>query len=193
MSLTTKRIIGIIASSLYFALFAGCGGGGARVDSPVAEPQSPDRTSTALSTNAAQSNVIFTVNITRKSTRGRIAPRFISPSTQSLQILTDGLNPVILNLAPASPSCSPNSAAPGTYNCTVVLLIPVGYHVFTVTTYDSSRAKGNVLSTNSTGRVYVKPVPEKTRISLVLRASCNVSSSISRRLTLRLALQRGLV
>jgi hypothetical protein len=69
---------------------------------------------------------------------------------------------------PASPNCSPNPKAPGSYTCTASLSVPTGNRVFTLTAYDLTGGAGNVLSTNSTGTVFVKPTGTTT-VSLVLQ------------------------
>jgi hypothetical protein len=168
MSLSTKRINCVLAIGLCAALFAGCGRG-ADVGTSAVLPQSQDRVSNAQSMVAAQGNVMFSIGVTPKTKAGRITPNDVSPSTQSLQILTDGVNPVVVNLTPSSPNCSPNTTVPGAYVCRAFLIVLAGNHVFTVTTYDLTGATGNVLSTNSTGTVYVKPIHQTTRISIVLK------------------------
>jgi YVTN family beta-propeller protein len=157
VGLSTNRINGVLAIGLCAVMVAGCSGGGASIGTSATRPQSQSPVLTAQSTKAAKGNVTFTIGIKPKAKTGRITPKYVSPSTQSLQIFTDGANPVVVNLTPFSPNCSPNPTVPGAYICTASLNVPAGNHVFTVTTYDLTGAEGNVLSTNSTGAVYVKP------------------------------------
>jgi YVTN family beta-propeller protein len=172
MTFFRKRIGGVFAIGLCAAMVAGCGGG-AVVGTSAMRPQSQSSvlteqsTNGALSTKAANGNVTFAIGIKPKTKAGRITPKYVSPSTQSLQILTDGTNPVVVTFGPWSPNCSPNPTVPGAYICTASLNIPAGNHVFTLTTYDLPGADGTVLSTNSTGTVFVKPTGTTT-VSLVL-------------------------
>jgi DNA-binding beta-propeller fold protein YncE len=170
MSLSAKRINGVLVIVLWAALFAGCGGSGARVSTPATLPQSKSPALATRSAKATTGNVTFAIGFTPKAKAGRITPKYVSPSTQSLQIGTDGINPVIVNLTALSPNCSPGPTAPGAYICTASLTVPAGDHVFTVTAFDLADAKGNVLSTNSTGTVYVKPTA-RTTVSIVLEGT----------------------
>jgi hypothetical protein len=132
-------------------------------------------TNGALSTKGANGNVTFAIRIAPKTTGGRITPKYVSPSTQSLKILTDGTNPVVVTFGEwtANRYCSDDSVlggyTPG-YICTASLNIPPGNHVLTVTTYDLPGATGNVLSTNSSGTVFVKPTGT-TKVSIVLEGA----------------------
>jgi uncharacterized repeat protein (TIGR03803 family) len=166
MSLSTKRINGLILGVAFATLFAGCGGRGAG-GGASALPQLRTPGVSAQSVKPAKGNVSFTVAITPRAKAARIAPKYISASTQSLRILTDGTNPVAVNLTPSSSNCSPMPAAPASYICQAGLSATAGNHIFTVTTYDSTEAKGNVLSTNATAAVYVKPTGTTT-VSIVL-------------------------
>jgi hypothetical protein len=146
----TKRICGVFAVGLCAAMVAGCGGG-AVVGTSAMRPQSQSSvlpaqsTNGALSTKAANGNVTFAIGIHPKINAGRITPKYVSPSTRSLQILTDGANPAVVNLTLSLPNCPPNPTVPGAYICTASLNVPAGNHVFTVTTYDLTGAEGNVL------------------------------------------------
>jgi DNA-binding beta-propeller fold protein YncE len=142
---------------------AGCGGG-APATRQVQNLLSTARTGTAAL--PASGNVSFVIAIKPKPP-ARITPKYVSLSTRSLRILTDGATPVVINLAPLSPNCKPNPARPGTYFCTAKLKVPAGEHVFTLTAYDADSAAGNVLSTNATGPTEVLPVGVTT-ISVVL-------------------------
>jgi YVTN family beta-propeller protein len=174
VGLSTNRIInGVFAIGLCAVMVAGCTSGGASIGTSAMPPQSQSSVLTAqsmngaLSTKAANGNVTFAIGIKPKTKTGRITPQYVSLGTQSLKILTDGANPVVVNIDPWLPNCPPNPTAPGSYICTASLKVPTGNHVFTVTTYDSRHAEGNVLSTNSTGTVYVKPTG-RTTVPIVL-------------------------
>jgi YVTN family beta-propeller protein len=172
---STNRISGMLAIGLCAIMIVSCSGDGASIGTSAVRPQlqSPvftaQSTNGALSTKAAKGNVTFAIRIKPKPKTGPNTPTYVSPSTQSLKILTDGANPVVVNLTPWSwPNCPTNSATPG-YICTVSVNVSEGNHVFTVTTYDLTSAKGNVLSTNTTGTVDVKPTG--TTVSLVLEGA----------------------
>jgi YVTN family beta-propeller protein len=177
VGLSTNRINGVLAIGLCAIMVAGCSGGGASIGTSATRPQSQNpvltaqSTKGALSTKAAIGNVTFTIRIKPKAKTGRITPKYVSPSTQSLKILTDGANPVVVGLTPSSPNCSPTPTVPGAYLCTAADYVPAGNHVFTVTTYDLTDAEGNVLSTNTTGAVDVKPTGTTTTVSLVLEGA----------------------
>jgi hypothetical protein len=164
MDLSTNRINGVLAIGLCAVMVAGCSSGGASIGTSPMRPQSQSPVLTAHFTKAANGNVTFTIKIKPKQKTSRVTPKWVSPWTNSLKILTDGANPVIVNLTLSSPNCSPNR---GFYLCTASLSVAAGNHVFTVTTYDSAGAEGNVLSTNTTGTVYVKPTGTTT-VSIVL-------------------------
>jgi hypothetical protein len=159
-----------IAIAVCAGVLSACGGGGAGVATSTpatALMQAQRRAVASASTQAAAGTVTFAIGIRPKPNGGRSAPAYLSPSTQSLKILTDGANPVIVNLTPSSPNCSPNPTTPGSYICRASLHVATGTHVFTVTTYDSTGGTGNVLSTNSTGPVSVGPTGS-TVVSIVL-------------------------
>jgi hypothetical protein len=138
----------VLAIGLCAVMVGGCGGG-ASIGTSATRPQSQNPVLTAQSAKAAHGNVTFAIKIKPK------------PKTE-LRILTDGINPVVVDLAPSSPNCSPNPAAPG-YICTASLNVRAGNHVFTVTAYDyNDSGLGNALSTNSTGTVEVKPTGTTT-------------------------------
>jgi sugar lactone lactonase YvrE len=176
MTSFTKRISGMFATGLCAAMVVDCGGGGAVVGTSAmrAQSQSPvlpaQSTNGALSTKAANGNVTFAIGIPPKTKAGRITPKYVSPSTQSLKILTDGTNPVVVKLTPDPSNCPPNPTVAGALICTASFNVPAGNHVFTVTTYDLPGATGNVLSTNGTGTVYVKPTGTTT-VSIVLEGA----------------------
>jgi hypothetical protein len=177
MTLFTKRISRVFAVGLCAIIIASCGGG-AVVGTTAMRPQSQNpvlpaqSTNGALSTKAANGNVTFAIAIKPKTKTGRITPKYVSPSTHSLQILTNGTNPVVVDFTWSSEglNCPRNHMVGAAYVCTVSLNVPAGNHVFTVTTYDLPRATGNVLSTNSTGTVIVKPTGTTT-VSIVLEGA----------------------
>jgi hypothetical protein len=74
-----------------------------------------------------------------------VRPLYISPSTKSFAISTAGYTRVVADVDPS------------TQQATVTVRIPVGTYTFEVTAYDRPGAKGNVLSTGSTGPVNVPP------------------------------------
>jgi YVTN family beta-propeller protein len=167
VGISTNRINGVFATGLCTVVVAACsGGGGSSISTSPIRPQSRSPVFTAQSTKAAKGNVTFTIGIKPRTQAGRITPQYVSPSSQSLQILTDGAKPVVVNFEPGA-DCSPNPAAPGAYICIASFNVLPGDHVFTVTTYDLFGAKGNVLSTNSTGVVSVKPTGT-TSVPIVL-------------------------
>jgi hypothetical protein len=161
MSLSSK-CTNWIAIGLGIALLAGCAGGSGTGAAPVAS-QPEGRMTIAQSTKG---NVRFSILVRPKAKAARRTPSYISPSTQSMQILTDGFNPVIVNLTEFT-ACAPSPTVVGAIICTAVLSASAGSHVFTVTAYDLPDAKGHALSTNSTGAVIVKPTG-KTTVALVL-------------------------
>ncbi len=77
------------------------------------------------------------------SARG-IRPLYVSPSTKSFTISTDGGSPVIANVNPST-----------SYAIATLRHIPVGTHSFTVTAYDRLGGTGTVLSTGNSGPVNV--------------------------------------
>jgi hypothetical protein len=167
MSIFTQRINSALAFGLCAAFLSGCGSG---AGGGSALPQSAGRAAVAQAAKTAAGNVKFSVAFRPKVPAGRIAPQYVSPSTQSLQILTDGAAPVVVNLTPSSPNCLPDPAAVGTYICSASLNVAPGNHIFTVTAYDLTGAKGNILSANSTGKVNVTP-SGTTAVPLVLEGS----------------------
>jgi hypothetical protein len=165
MRTLAKRACFVLLAALFSGSLSACSGGGAHVGTPdILTPAAGDRAPAAI-TEAAKGNVTIAIGITPKKKKSN--PLYVSPSTQSLKILTDGANPVIVDLTPSSPNCKPDASAPGSYICTATLNVPSGNHVFTLDTYDETGAKGNLLSTNTTGTVYVKPVGTTT-ISVTL-------------------------
>ena len=136
-------------------LLAGCSNAKTASTSPLPPPLE-SRAARMKPATARAANVTFSIAIAAKAKPDRIVPNYVSPATQSLRILTDGVDPLVVNITPSSPDCSPNPVAPGAYVCTAGLWVPAGNHAFTVTTYDATDGTGNVLSTNVTGAVDVK-------------------------------------
>jgi YVTN family beta-propeller protein len=151
-----RRFTGGLWLVLCAALISGCTGGGANVGTSRAASQSQATVVPAASLTPADGNVSFVIRVVPDRKAGRLKPAYVSPSTASLQILTDGTHPVIVNLTPSAPNCVPNAAVPGSYICIGRVAAAAGSHVFTVTTYDGYDGEGNVLSTNSTGIIVVK-------------------------------------
>jgi DNA-binding beta-propeller fold protein YncE len=164
----TKTINAALRAGLCAAILAGCSGGAGDGTSALATgSRAQPLVVGQRATKAGMGRVAFTIGIKSKAKAGRITPKYVSPSTQSLQILTDGTNPVVVNLTPSSPNCSPDASIPPATICTASLSAPAGNHIFSVTTYDLTDAKGRVLSANTTGTVYVQPIVQ-TKVPLVL-------------------------
>jgi YVTN family beta-propeller protein len=173
MRISVKRVNAALLFALWAAMFAGCGGGGANVGTSSISTLKHFAllTQPAATQATTMGNVSFAIAFRPKPkvTARRLAPQYVSASTQSLQILTDG-NSVVVNLSRSSPNCSPNPATPGAYICTASLNVPTGNHIFTVTAFDLTDAKGKVLSTNSTGTVDVKTTG-RTTVAMVLQGA----------------------
>lgn len=75
-----------------------------------------------------------------------IHPLYVSPSTKSFTISTDGSSPVIANVNPKTG-----------YAIATLHHIPVGTHSFEVTAYDRLGGTGTVLSAGNSGPVNVPP------------------------------------
>jgi outer membrane protein assembly factor BamB len=166
---TTRGGIGF-SGALAIALLNGCGAA-----TPIVSSASSARAPTQLDHRQpihVQGNVELRVKFRRKVKvkPAIVAPNYFSLSTQSLKILTDGIGPVVVNLTPSSPNCSPDSLADGAYICTARTTVPAGKHAFTVTTYVLPGAAGNVMSTNSTAAIDVKPIGTTT-VSLTLEGA----------------------
>jgi DNA-binding beta-propeller fold protein YncE len=165
MTTTTIRGATGISCALVIALLTGCGGAAPTLSS-ASSARAPARLDNRQSTRA-QGNVAVSIKFRPKGTTALVTPKYVSASTQSLKIVTDGIPAVIVNLTPLSPNCSPDATADGAYICTARSTVPAGNHAFTVTTYDLPGAAGNVLSTNSTASIDVKPTG-LTMVSLTL-------------------------
>jgi hypothetical protein len=94
-------------------------------------------------------SVAFSIAVPKRASRstlatGRIRPQYVSVETRSVQILTDGKNPVNIDIT-------------GSLSVKFKVVL-AGPHVFSVKTYDQPGSRGNLLSLNSTGMVIVKPI-----------------------------------
>jgi hypothetical protein len=172
MRASAKRVVHTLLSLLSAATVAGCSGGGAGVSTPTL-PQQTDTTQsvgrTIESATSAEPTIKFTISITPKKANPRSAlPLYISQSTESMKILVDSASPVVVNLTPTSPNCSPNPKVPGSFICTASINVAPGNHVFTVTMYDKTGGTGNILSTNTTGTIVVSPTGTTT-VPIVLQ------------------------
>ncbi len=78
-----------------------------------------------------------------RATRG-LRPLYLSPSTKSFAISTDGLAPVVTNVNPSTG-----------YATVTIRRLTVGTHRFTVTAYDRPGAAGTILSTGNSGPIDV--------------------------------------
>jgi hypothetical protein len=119
------RRLCLLCVTLCAAITVGCGGNSSQAGSAL-PPQWRNTVSLARSAAAVTGNVTFSIGIKPKKKTGRIAPEYVSPSTQSLQILVDGANPVTVGLTPSSPNCSPNATVPGSYVCTAKINVATG-------------------------------------------------------------------
>ena len=148
-------------------LAAGCSASGTTSGTPATLAQTQRGATVRQATRAVHGNVAFAISFTPNAKRRRIGPQYVSPSSESLRIDVDGKSAVTIDLLPLSTDCPATPNAPGSYTCTASLYVTGGEHVFTVTAYDSTGGTGNVLSSNTTGSVYVNPV-EATTVFLVL-------------------------
>jgi hypothetical protein len=127
-----------LAVAALAALLAGCGGG---AGGGIAAP--------GTGGNAKDTAAKFTIVVPPKTTTSSTvrAPKYISPSTQSVAIAVDSsTSPTVVNLTPSSPSCSGTGSG---LTCTATVYVTAGSHAFAVTTYDATNAGGNKLSTNT--------------------------------------------
>lgn len=140
-------------------LLAACGGGG----SSVPGPRQIENPSPTPGSNPPGTSAVFVIRIPAatsspalvrmhplgfRSPTPSITPDYVSPSTQSISISVNGAKPVVANLTPASPNCTPpTNSTPLT--CSVTAPAPPGTDTFVVTTYDKTGATGNKLATAS--------------------------------------------
>ncbi|HEY4442609.1 MAG TPA: hypothetical protein VGN14_19300, partial [Candidatus Elarobacter sp.] len=128
------------AAFILTAGLAACGGGGSS-SAPV-----PTAQSTGAPQAGQRENATFTFTIPPKSPSAKTrTPRYISPSTASIQIAVSGPGSATgtAELDVTATSC-PNSV------CSMTVSAPVGSDTFTITTYDAaggSGGSGHVLST----------------------------------------------
>ncbi len=101
--------------------------------------------------------VAFRIKVPSKSQQtqsgSRVRPHYISVSTLSVAVLTDGKNPVVANVSSAV--------------AYVIVRPAAGTHTFTVTAYDRAGAQGNVLSIGTAAPVAV-PAAGEVRVALTL-------------------------
>jgi hypothetical protein len=138
--LRSRNAIAIVLIAMAGATFvAGCGGGkGSGSSSVLPQVQGRNRAVQSVFASSAN-NVAFSIGVTPKAG--------IWPSTQSLQVLTDGANPIAVNTTKASTDCVVNPKLSGSFLCTGSATIAPGSHVFTFTAYSAAAARGTVLST----------------------------------------------
>ena len=137
MSARADRIVALVVS----AALAGCGGGGASL------PPTASNAQTQAVTTAQ-----FRILIPPKSAQARLAPKYVSASTQSVIIALTSVNgkayagtasspaAVSTSLTPSSPNCT---SGPSGLTCTAPATAVAGNDVYSVTTYDGS---ANLLS-----------------------------------------------
>ena len=122
---------------------SGCGGGGGSSPLPAGG-------------GGASSTAAFVIHIpggqspASSAAAGRTGrPAYVSPATQSISISVSGEStPVVANLTPNSPNCTPASGSTP-LTCTVSVPAPVGNDTFTVTLFQQQNAAGTPLSTGS--------------------------------------------
>jgi pimeloyl-ACP methyl ester carboxylesterase len=117
---------------------AACGAGGS----------APITTSPTVGTTAgASASATFSIQIPAKAvtSQGRRRTQYVSASTQSIAISTNGAAPAVANLTPTSPGCVA-ATAPAALTCTLAAPAVIGADTFTLTLYDSVGATGNILS-----------------------------------------------
>jgi len=157
---TSRQSIAAISASIFALTLSACGGGGGGGASlPVTTAQPPSQ-----APPSAQATAKIVVTIPPKKTVGK----YVSASTQSMTIglvsgtATTPLSEVDLTLG--SPGCA--GVAGGGIVCTVLVEAPLGADTFSVTAYDQTGAKGNVLSTGNIAATLVAGTP--TSVPLVL-------------------------
>jgi hypothetical protein len=154
-----NTIVIVLIATLGATFVAGCGGGRGSGSSSVL-PQVQGRSRAVQSVFASSgNNVTFSIGVTPKAG--------VWPSTQSLQVLTDGANPVVVNTTKASTDCAVNPKLSGSYLCTGAAKIAAGSHVFTFTAYSALGAKGTVLST-SHSNPFTVPAAGTSTVPIVL-------------------------
>ena len=149
-----QRLFNTLSLCIIASVITACSGSGNSPGTPAAPP------GTSLRAQATTTGTVALTIGVRPSTKvvtSSLGKLYISPSSKSLVVLTDGTNPFVVNLTPDSPACSPNPNLPGGFICKASFSVPSGDHVFTLTLYDQTGGTGNILSTNTTGIVTVAP------------------------------------
>jgi hypothetical protein len=153
------RFSALLALLSVAAMLSGCAGGGDAVPAPSArEPAGPKRVPARfvitipakVTTNAKlrpPSVASATLAGRAGSPAAQVRPKYVSPSTQSMNIdVTQGATQVLnetANLTPSSTGCTSTLAST---QCTLTLSLAPGTFTATVTTYDQVNAGGNLLS-----------------------------------------------
>jgi hypothetical protein len=130
-------------------LAAGCsGGGGSHSILPQTAQPAVD---TQVPGSATPQNATITISIPKKkaaSAIARVAPKYVSPATQSLSLaITDSTQKVVYsqttNLLPTSPGCSTTASAT---LCTIKLSLVPGTYQASITTFSGTGGTGLRLS-----------------------------------------------
>lgn len=156
-----------VALSIACIFAAGCGSSG-HAGSVTSMPR-PVPTSTA---HMSGGRAVFVIKVPKAKAKPktlglirRAKPQYISQSTQSISIATNGGSPFVANLTPSSPNC-----VPATQNtpltCTLNESEPIGTDTFVVTTYDQIGAAGNALSTATVQASIVAGVANTVDVTL---------------------------
>jgi hypothetical protein len=127
-------------AALFAIVLAGCGG------RAVSLPASAGAPSATLAPQKVRTQFIIIVPAKTIANR-KLRPRYISASTQSLNIVvSQGATQVVnqtVNLTPSSTGCSSTLAST---QCVLTLALAPGSYSVVATTYDHLNAGGNVLS-----------------------------------------------
>jgi hypothetical protein len=127
-------------AALVVIALAGCGG------RTVGLPASAGAPAATLAPQQARTQFIIIVPVKTVANR-KLRPRYISASTQSLNIVvSQGATQVVnqtVNLTPTSAGCSSTLAST---QCVLTLALSPGSYSVVVTTYDQLNAGGNLLS-----------------------------------------------
>ncbi len=140
---------GVFAVSATAGLLCGCGGGpGTPMGSVVGSGGGTQPPPTQLV------GVALTVTVPAQHSHHGMAPRYVSPGTQSVSIElasvngggVNGVDASVVNTTPKAPNCK---VVDGATSCRSKISGARGKDVFTVTTYDGPNATGDVLSVGS--------------------------------------------
>ena len=143
-----KRTASFGLSSIACALFAlaGCGGGGGSAPG-----------SSTIPTGNLRTSAMFSISVQLPSaSSSAVAPKYISPNTQSMVITLLSVNgaapnppqaPVTANITPSSPGCSTSGS---TLTCNVAVASIVGSDTYQLTAFSAVNAGGNQLSSGTT-------------------------------------------